>query len=449
MQNNNVKKYISSLLALLLVVSSLTVGLLAYGSDLVTINAVNFPDANWRTVVSQEYDENGDGYLSADERNVYSMSLSGSLEDYCGAGAKITDLTGIEYFTSLRRLYCGGIGLETLDVSTLPNLTQLTCQGNALTSLVLGSSSTLTWVNCASNDLTSIDVSGCPALTRLDCYSNNLSSLNLSAVTELETLACQQNNLTTLDLSPLTKLTSLYCSNNHLWELDLSANKALGEITAYMVGNQSVEADASLSDNVAVIKHSFSADKNVVATSLDYKNDDGDTVLGYNAGMFSTTDAEKIESGFDYQYNTGNDNVAYMQVHINLNTDFCMVRFYLDEGLEQFYTAKMTNRGGSVTLPDMTEEPDCKVFKSWSADGKNIQGDTDIYALWDENHTYEFVSFKDGKIDVKCTVCGEENTIDFMDVFNSQEGDSNYLAGADVVKDGCINAKDYAKLTRE
>ena len=46
----------------------------SFGSDSVAINETNFPDANFREFV-KDYDLDGNGSLSAEERDVVSLSL--------------------------------------------------------------------------------------------------------------------------------------------------------------------------------------------------------------------------------------------------------------------------------------------------------------------------------------------------------------------------------------
>ncbi len=70
----------------------------------------------------------------------------------------ISVLTGIEYFTSLERLYCSSNQLKTIDLSSNTNLKNL---------------------SCCSNQLNNLDISTNPALQELLCYGNQLTSLNL------------------------------------------------------------------------------------------------------------------------------------------------------------------------------------------------------------------------------------------------------------------------------
>ena len=100
----------------------------------VAINETNFPDALFREKVA-EYDKNNDGVLSDTEiSNIRSISINGD----SSKGGDVTNLKGIEYFTSLTRLQCGHNKISKLDVSKNTALTELYCPNNELTELDLG-----------------------------------------------------------------------------------------------------------------------------------------------------------------------------------------------------------------------------------------------------------------------------------------------------------------------
>lgn len=440
------KRYISSIVAIALVAGSLCAGLLAYGANDVRINAANFPDENWRTIVSAEYDENGDDALSLEERqDVYTMIIPGMLDDYCDEDSTITDLTGIEHFASLKRLYCGGIGLSSLDVSGLPNLEQLTCQGNNMRTLTLGSQSKLYWLNCASNDLSTIDISRCPALTRLDCYSNSLTALNAIYCPALEELYCQQNQLRTLKVGGLTRLNTLYCANNHLWELDLSSNSSLTGVTAYMLDNQTVEAEAEIEGSSIVIQHDFTRNDYVVSSSFDTS----DGVDGFKDGYFVTHNAEKMMEGLDYKYTTGNRNSDDLSVHATIQRAFHVVRYFLSQEDDTPFDSHAVASGDTDVPPVVTQAPTCMTFSSWSQPVANVTSDLDVYAQWEYSHNFQLVAFNHGDATIRCADCGTEQSLDFLQALNTKTGDANFAPVLDVVKDGYINAKDYAKLTKD
>ena len=131
------------------------------------INATNFPDAFFRSVVSgKEIDLNQDGYLSDAELAITSLDVTGK---------NIKDLKGIEFFTALTQLWCSANELTSLDVSKNTALTLLYCNVNNLTSLDVSNNTALITLNCADNYLVSLDVSKNLALTELYCQGNDIA----------------------------------------------------------------------------------------------------------------------------------------------------------------------------------------------------------------------------------------------------------------------------------
>jgi hypothetical protein len=139
----------------------------------------------------------------------------------------ITDLTGIEDFTTLTYLDCRNTLLTSLDVSANTALTTLFCYNNQLTSLDVSQNTALYYLDCRNNQLTSLDVSANLALTGLQCQSNQLTTIDVSDNLALTGLNCLSNQLTSLDVSQNTALTILECDNNQLTSLDVSQNTAL------------------------------------------------------------------------------------------------------------------------------------------------------------------------------------------------------------------------------
>ncbi len=266
------KRIYSILLGLVLCLGLFLALPTAEAADDVTVNAANFPDANFRSYVSANCDTDGDGFLSDSEiAAVTSISVSNK---------SISSLRGVEFFTSLQELRCLGNQLTALDVSKNTELKYLACGDNQLTALDVSFNSKLEQLFCYNNRLTSLDVSthtklwlldvngntsltklvcgrcslkslnltgcaalqelychdnqltqlsvsSCPALKYLDCEGNKLTSLITRANTALENLICSSNQLTALDVSNNTALLALYCDSNSLTALDLSSNTVL------------------------------------------------------------------------------------------------------------------------------------------------------------------------------------------------------------------------------
>ena len=170
-----------------------------------------------------------DKYDTDDDKKLNAKELADVKEIDCKKQG-IKDLTGIEYFGSLKTLYCNNNELTTLDVSKNAELVELYCGSNKLTSLNINGLKNLELLKCSNNALSSLDVSEKKKLSGLYCDNNALTSLDVHNNKVLTHMHCQNNKLETLDVSQNTALTELNCSNNALTSLDLSNNTDLRDL---------------------------------------------------------------------------------------------------------------------------------------------------------------------------------------------------------------------------
>ena len=156
------KKIFTFILALLAIAA--TAG--AQGG--VAINSTNFPGTNFRKFVKDNYDKDGDKFLSDAE-----IAAVTKINVY---GKSIGDLKGIERFTALKELDCRKNGLLELDLSKNTALTELICSANNLGSLDLSKNTALVRLECSENKLTRLNVSENTALTELWCDINQIKA---------------------------------------------------------------------------------------------------------------------------------------------------------------------------------------------------------------------------------------------------------------------------------
>jgi Leucine-rich repeat (LRR) protein len=156
--------------------------------------------------------------LTANIANITSLKVSSKF---------ISNLTGIEGFTSLKTLDCSSNSLKTLNLTQNVALTTLNCSWNSLTGLDLSQNIALEALNSYYNPLIALDVSKNLSLTDLNCGSNQLSTLDVSKNLSLNKLRCESNRLTDLNLSTNLALVNLILSNNQITNLNLSKNTAL------------------------------------------------------------------------------------------------------------------------------------------------------------------------------------------------------------------------------
>ena len=199
------------------------------------------PDAFFRKDIAAAFDKNGDGILSAEEAatvtyldygigNLNTEFTPGGTRKDKGAYT-ITDLTGVEHFPNLEKLYVNGYdelcALTKLDVSQNTKLKDLFCASNQLTELNLNGLSALQELDCEDNLLAFLDLSDCAALERLVCDTNSLTELDLSSNPLLSFVYCYSTDISVLNLSKHTKLTNVSCANTAITTLDVSNSPEL------------------------------------------------------------------------------------------------------------------------------------------------------------------------------------------------------------------------------
>jgi hypothetical protein len=134
----------------------------------------------------------GDGLVSAE--------LTSELTELDVSFQSISDLSGVENFTSLTTLNCSGNELTSLSVSELVNLTTL---------------------DCSYNDITALDITKNTNLVNLNCSANQLSELNTLSNSLLESIICEVNSIEYLNLVNNTKLSRLVANDNSLLGISL------------------------------------------------------------------------------------------------------------------------------------------------------------------------------------------------------------------------------------
>ena len=163
----------------------------------------------------------------------------------------ISDLAGIEDFTSLTYLECWGNQLTSLDVSNNTSLIELRCSGNQLTSLDLSKNTSLEEIYCEYNLLTNLDLSKNTNLKGFLCGFNQLTSLNFGKNTNLIGGGCYFNQLTSLDVSQNTSLEYLQCQGNQFTNLDVSFNTlSMGFDCRFMPLLTCIKVNQSQLDNI-------------------------------------------------------------------------------------------------------------------------------------------------------------------------------------------------------
>ncbi len=220
-----------------------------------------------------------------DVKGITELDVSGEWNEETNSFDKgeLTSLKGIEYFESLRKLWCSHNRLTALDVSKNSALIELQCTDNQLTSLNISDNTALIMLVCGDNPLTALDVSKNTELYYLSCYDNQLRALDVNNNTALNILQCDSNQLSSLDVSNNTALTQLWCNDNLLTTLDVNNNPALTQL--YCLNNQLSSLDVS--NNTALTD--LGCNDNLL-TTLDVNNNPALTQLYCPNNQLSSLD---------------------------------------------------------------------------------------------------------------------------------------------------------------
>ena len=182
---------------------------------------IPIPDQNFRSYCLQRFDHNGDRCISLDEAEAATVM---DIPSYC------YNLSGLEYFTSLQRIYCSSYNV-TLDLRTHKNIKSLYI--NNIKNLLLESGSGIERLELIDTKIESLDLSTCKQLKRLGLSGNqNLSEIVLNGCRSLEDLFLENNHaLTHLDASGCPALRKLEATYNHsLTSIDVHGLAHLEEL---------------------------------------------------------------------------------------------------------------------------------------------------------------------------------------------------------------------------
>lgn len=273
----------------------------------VTINTTTFPDAAFRSYVMSRVAGASDGKLTNAELAKVTVLAPNKLG--------ISDLTGIEHFTSLKRLGCAGNNLKKLDLKANIKLNFLDCSNNDLSEIDLSNNTLIDTLGCNGNNLTTIDLSHNPNLVRLVAHHNNLKELdfshnaklafvncafnclkelNLDNNINLETLVCYYNSICELDLSKHNKITDLQVQGNLLKELDLSNMQELIHLTCGRnnLSKLDFSANKKLNHINCADNHLLQLREPAGATFTDWKTDPNVSTTNFKADQNVVLTAE-------------------------------------------------------------------------------------------------------------------------------------------------------------
>ena len=208
----------------------------------VTINATNFPDATFRSYLLSQYPSGTITTAQLNARDTLNLAYKG-----------ISNMTGVQYFTQLKRLDLYSNNLTSIDVSANTKLIYLNLGYNKLTSIDVNSNTVLQELYLQNNQLTTVSVNnhsslrtlwvrGNTTLTGFYCWRDALTSVDVTGCTALLYLKIYNNyNLTGIyGLADCTNLTWLDVEDTSF--SDLSAVTGMTRLETLLAGNTQISA---------------------------------------------------------------------------------------------------------------------------------------------------------------------------------------------------------------
>ena len=295
----------------------------SYAEDCAYIQETFVPDDNFeQALIDLGYDTLLDNF-------VITSNISGVLVlDIFSLS--ISDLTGIEGFSSLGTLRCQLNSITNLDLSNNTSLSSLFCYENGMESLIVPNS--INTVYCYTNNLTTLDISNTD-IKHLRAYDNDLTSIDLSNNPNLDFLNIGFNSLTSIDISNNLLLDTLIINTNNLIEIDLRFHQLLTELS--VAGNNLTELNLK---NKSLLTNTMNATNNINLTCIQV-----DDVAAANANAVWFKD---VGASYSLDCNTNSivspivflqgpllspDTVGLMNDHLRLNSLIPTTSPYSDE----------------------------------------------------------------------------------------------------------------------
>ena len=334
----------------------------------IAIDTKNFPDANFRNLL-KTYSTDG---KTLSESDIAKITALGVKESEKTIFEKVTNLSGIEYLTSLRELNIeGNTKITALDLSQNDSLIQLDaahCTKLASVKLPAG----ITTVRLSNTAISEFDTSAMTELLDLAVSGTKLTSLDVSKNTKLEVLSIAYTGINSIDLTANTELKELYVSGCGLTKLDLSNNTKL--LTLYASNNSLTSLDLTGLNKLETIQ--VNGNVRNIGTVVDGEFDLSTVIDNFDVSKISdVVGAEMDENGkltgittdkVTYSYSTGLTAKGRDKVTFTLAPEK-LVTVY-------FYVGKM----GS----DDEEDDDLVPFEKWDDVVKYINTANDSKASY-------------------------------------------------------------------
>ena len=249
--------------------------------DKIAINATNFPDPNFRKVLTAYSSEKVKNVPVLTKEDIAKITDLGNekadtkFKDEAANLAKVVNFKGIEKLTALKSLIVNNNtqkNFKALDLSENAALTFVDVSGcTNLADLNLPETAAIETLLLQKTAIAGVDVSNYTGLKVLNVSDTKIGALSVTDNKELETLALANVKVKELDVTANTKLKTLDAANCGLEKIDVFANTALESLD--VSGNSLITLD--LTGLTALTADKFKADNNKrnIGTVIDGKYD--------------------------------------------------------------------------------------------------------------------------------------------------------------------------------
>ncbi|MCT4700099.1 hypothetical protein [Tenacibaculum haliotis] len=246
---------------------------------------IHIPDVNFETeLIKQGIDSDGvvnQQVLQSDIKEIEYLDLS-----YPSSSEMIENLSGIEGFTKLKRLYAIGNRLENIDLSSNTMLDTLHLMANDLKNITgLSEAKNLKWVNLSENLFEEFTLDN-SSVTNILMSNNNLVYFDVSKAPNLETVFLLTNKMENIDFSSNLKLEAINVSNNKLTSIILGEKEELYYLSLFE--NFLTDLDVSNFDNLDYLL----TDRNPNLPCIKIKNDQ-------NIPTLQLSDYQQVNVSYD------------------------------------------------------------------------------------------------------------------------------------------------------
>ncbi len=259
------------------------------------------------------------GYDSILDGSIFTANIA-EIDSLDISFQNISDLSGIEDFSSLRYLNCSNNNIDTLILAYNFALEELYCSSSNLLELIVDSLDNLDILDCSFNNLISLDVSLNIELDLLRCSRNQLIELYLN--TTLAYLYCGDNGLTSLDLSSLIfgGLIELECQNNPLSYLNLENNYSLQHLICQNNSLQEINLEDNINLNyLSILNNTLDTNNNDI-TYLDLTSNCNITNF-YCSGNMNLYCIQVCDTTQANNWTTNIDPQQYFSANCNYTTE--------------------------------------------------------------------------------------------------------------------------------